>query len=93
MKKRTVIVAVSLAVVLAGSIAYASTRSVKQQGDREPGVSPDDSNLEMEMIAALDDHQEVSKSPSSADSQTVASKLANGNLEGSEELIDADQHR
>ncbi|HJV65668.1 MAG TPA: hypothetical protein VJ550_08045 [Geomonas sp.] len=93
MKKRTVIVAVSLAVVLAGSIAYASTRSVKPQADREPGVSPDDTNLELEMIAALDDHQEPAKASKATDAPAVTSRLSQEKMEGSEELVNTGENR
>lgn len=69
MKKRTVIVAVSLAIVLAGSIAYASANTSRSRGhDDEPGLSPDEKNLEVEMIAALDDHTDAGKAqPSTAE--------------------------
>ncbi|HJV35368.1 hypothetical protein [Geomonas sp.] len=82
MKKRTVIVAVSLAVLLAGSVAYASTRTGRSQQERDPGLS-DDTNLEQEMIAALDDQKEA---PKAGTPTVAATKAGRDQAEDGEQL-------
>jgi hypothetical protein len=83
MNKRTVIVAVSLAIVLAGSVAYASTRTGRSQQERDPGLS-DETNLEQEMIAALDDHKE---SPKATTPTVTATKAGGDQAEDADQLI------